>query len=234
MARASDLLELARSQLGVKESPPGSNRVKYNTAYYGREVSGPQYPWCCAFIWWLFREAGASGLFFGGQKTASCTTLRNWYRGRGQSVPAAEAKPGDLVFFVFDGGKSGGMNHIGVCERAEPGYITTIDGNTGTGSEANGGAVMRRRRALKYVGGVARPNYESEDDDMTQEQFNDLMDKYIAQISAQEPSPWSREAREWAEGRGIINGDETGRKKYKKPCTREELVQILFNQSKGG
>ena len=52
------LLELARGELGTRESPAGSNRVKYNTAYYGREVSGAAYPWCCVFIWWLFREAG--------------------------------------------------------------------------------------------------------------------------------------------------------------------------------
>ena len=28
---------------------------KYNTAFYGREVSGRAYPWCMAFIWWVFR-----------------------------------------------------------------------------------------------------------------------------------------------------------------------------------
>ena len=32
MAGVNDLLELARSQLGGKEAPAGSNRVKYNTA----------------------------------------------------------------------------------------------------------------------------------------------------------------------------------------------------------
>lgn len=62
MTDINKILELARSQLGVKEAPAGSNRVKYNTAYYGREVSGGAYPWCCAFIWWLFREAGAPEL----------------------------------------------------------------------------------------------------------------------------------------------------------------------------
>lgn len=37
-ARASELLPLAQRELGVKEVPAGSNTVKYNTAYYGREV----------------------------------------------------------------------------------------------------------------------------------------------------------------------------------------------------
>ena len=40
MATVSELLEIARRQIGVKESPPNSNNVRYNTWYYGREVSG--------------------------------------------------------------------------------------------------------------------------------------------------------------------------------------------------
>ena len=38
--RKEEILALAKRQLGVREEPMGSNRVKYNTAYYGREVSG--------------------------------------------------------------------------------------------------------------------------------------------------------------------------------------------------
>ena len=52
---AEKILDTARAQLGIREEPPNSNRVKFNTAYYGREVSGSAYPWCCAFVWWVFR-----------------------------------------------------------------------------------------------------------------------------------------------------------------------------------
>ena len=34
------VLQIAEWQLGVVEMPINSNKVKYNTAYYGREVSG--------------------------------------------------------------------------------------------------------------------------------------------------------------------------------------------------
>ena len=197
MAGVNDLLELARSQLGVKEAPAGSNRVKYNTAYYGREVSGGAYPWCCAFIWWLFREAGAPELFYGGGKTASCTTLYNWYRRQGQAVEKAEIRPGDLVFFNFDGNPAV-MNHIGICESVEPGYVTTIDGNTGTTNEANGGAVMRRRRALRYVGGAARPAYTEEEEGMK-------LYRYVAEMPE-----WAREAATKAINNGLIKMDEHG------------------------
>ena len=61
------VLQIAEWQLGVVEVPTNSNKVKYNTAYYGREVSGGAYAWCMAFIWWVFREAG-----FGLCKAAGC------------------------------------------------------------------------------------------------------------------------------------------------------------------
>ena len=197
MTDINKILELARSQLGVKEAPAGSNRVKYNTAYYGQEVSGGAYPWCCAFIWWLFREAGVPELFYGGGKTASCTTLYGWYKRQGQAVGKADIRPGDLVFFNFDG-KPAVMNHIGICESVEPGYVTTIDGNTGTTNEANGGAVMRPRRAMKYVGGVARPRYGEMEEGMK-------LYQYVADMPE-----WARAAATKAINNGIIKMDEHG------------------------
>ena len=69
------VLQIAEWQEGVVEMPSNSNKVKYNTAYYGREVSGRAYPWCMTFVWWVFREAG-----FSLYKTASCTAFVNRYR----------------------------------------------------------------------------------------------------------------------------------------------------------
>ena len=98
MAASEDLLALARREIGTKEQPAGSNRVKYNTEYYGWEVSGRAYPWCCVFLWWLFRMCGASALFYGGARTASCGTLMDYARRNGLLV-TKDYRPGDLVFF---------------------------------------------------------------------------------------------------------------------------------------
>lgn len=203
------ILDLARSQLGKKENPMGSNRVKYNDEYYGMAVKGVEYPWCCVFQWWLFRHAGASALFFGGERTASCTALWRDYQKRGQSVDKENIRPGDLVFFVFDGGKSGGMNHVGVCESVEPGYVTTIDGNTGS-SEANGGTVARKRRSLNYVGGVARPAYEEENAAQSTAAGETVgngqrLYRYVAEMPE-----WAREAAVKAIQKGILRMDGTG------------------------
>lgn len=44
MPTGKDVLQVAISQIGIKEFPANSNRVKYNTWYYGKEVSGSAYP----------------------------------------------------------------------------------------------------------------------------------------------------------------------------------------------
>ena len=69
---------------------------------------------------------------------------------------------------------------------------------------------------------------KGDDDEVTQEQFNTMMNAYLEQLGEQEPSQWSEEARGWAEDNGIIAGDENGKKKYKQPCTREQMVQFLY------
>lgn len=69
---------------------------------------------------------------------------------------------------------------------------------------------------------------QMEEDDMTQETFNEMMEAYLAQLARRAPSDWSEEARAWAEGEGIIAGDETGAKQYKNFCTREQMVTFLY------
>ena len=95
MATAKDIVDLAASFVGVKENPPDSNNVIFNTDYYGRHVYGGAYPWCCAFVWDIFRRAGASELFYGGQKTAYCPEVVNWGRKMNLIVPYASGRPGD-------------------------------------------------------------------------------------------------------------------------------------------
>ena len=62
---------------------------------------------------------------------------------------------------------------------------------------------------------------------MTQETFNEMMNTYLEQLALQDPSNWSKAARDWCEANGIIQGDGEGHKMYKKFVTREELAQVL-------
>jgi len=221
------ILDLARGEIGVAESPAGSNRVKYNTAYYGWEISGASYPWCCVFLWWLFYEAGLSHLFYDGGKTASCGTLNTFARQNGQLVSAGY-RSGDLLFLRFSGTA---VQHIGLIERVNSdGTLTTIEGNTGMDSDANGGMVMRRVRPISCAAGAFRPDYEEEN--MTQEQFDTMMDAWLREQAEKAPSDFSAEARDWGENAGIILGDAKGNRQYKSFCTREQMLVFLDRFSK--
>ena len=174
--------------------------MKYNTAYYGREVSDGKHPWCAVFVWWVFREAGASDLYYGGDKTAYCPTLMSFHK----KQAVTDYRPGDIVFFNFSGRSSAG--HVGICESWDGTYITTIDGNTGSASEDNGGAVLRRRRHKKFIVGAYRPEYQ-EDDDMTQDQFDAMMENWMSRQAKKKPTQqWEIEGLERVVKAGVTDG----------------------------
>lgn len=126
MSKVLQLLQLARQQIGVAESPAGSNNVKYNTAYYGREVSGGNYSWCAVFVWWCMREIGCSDLYYDGAKTAYVPALLSWARSNRLTVK--DPQPGDWILFDWEPNDS--PNHIGIVEEVNSSTVTTIEGNS--------------------------------------------------------------------------------------------------------
>lgn len=71
-----------------------------------------------------------------------------------------------------------------------------------------------------------------EDEDMTQETFNKLMNNYMVELAKIQPGEWSAQARQYCESNGIINGDGSGNKMYKKYLTREEMAAIVYRLAK--
>ena len=162
MATANDVISLAASYIGTHEEPPGSNNVFANTDYYGHPVYGADYPWCCAFVWDIFRLANASELFLDGGKTAYCPTVANWAINTGRVCIYSEAQYGDLVLFDWDA--DGIADHIGfVVGLNEDGSLETIEGNTSDTDHSNGGYVLGRRRYPKEVLMVVRIDYPEEE-----------------------------------------------------------------------
>ena len=94
-------------------------------------------------------------------KTASCTAFLNRYQETAPTqVLQGNYRPGDIVLFDFTG-KRAKTVHAGIVESVgADGTITTIEGNTGTSSDANGGAVMRRTRKPSLVTRGIRPAYQ--------------------------------------------------------------------------
>ena len=161
---AGGVVKTAQGQIGITENPAGSNKVIYNTEYYGSEVSGDDYPWCCVFVWWCFSKSGNAEAFYDGGKVAGCSAVHTWAQNGGYIISGGEAKYGDLVLFSTD-------EHIEiVVANNGDGSYTTIGGNTGSGdsgSQSNGGGVFMRTR---YITGdfpitlFIRPPYSSKDD----------------------------------------------------------------------
>lgn len=136
------VLECALSQLGVKEYPPGSNNVKYNTWYYGREVSGAGYAWCAVFIAWCFYQTGIYERLDGLTNKAGCDPFMRWAKQKGYW--SRQPKVGALVLFDWEG--DGSADHIGIVESFSGNTVISIEGNTAIGNDSNGGEVMRRTR----------------------------------------------------------------------------------------
>ena len=206
---AEKILDTARAQLGIREEPPNSNRVKFNTAYYGREVSGAAYPWCMAFVQWVFAQAGVKLPL----RTASCGALMNAAKKAGQWV-TKDYRPGDVVIYDFPGGAA--TDHTGIIEKVTLTGVVAIEGNTSqAGSQSNGGQVCRKTRPYSQIVGVVRPNYKQEDKRMDNT-----------------PSPAHKEGVEWAVKNGILTGDAAGDLKLKEPVTRQQLCTMLFRFAK--
>lgn len=202
------VIEVARGELGVTESPPGSNRVKYWDEY-GAGWQGQ--PWCVAFQWWCFQHAGEGMAFFGGGKTASCGTLLRWYSAQGQTVAKKDIQPGDIVILNFSGTSE--TQHCGlVVDTLKLGYFQTIEGNTSqSGSQSNGGQVCLKTRNLSQVVGVCRPKYKEEEP--------------VKKTDYDEH--WAAPQIRWAMREGLLKGYPDGSFQPDKPVTRAEMAVIL-------
>lgn len=156
------LIEIARSQVGTARKP--TNKVKYNTSYYGHEVSGEEFKWCVVFLWWCMQKAGIPMSVF--PKSASVFAVRDWFKEpqRDRFFPTPTTPlVGDLVIFSY--------SHIGlVVDLMADRKMLTIEGNQGD-------AVRKVVHKLNEstIAGYCRPAYHmAEENDMTPKQAQQL------------------------------------------------------------
>ena len=161
----ADVLNIAVGQLGTTESPAGSNRTKY-----GKWMGLDGQPWCMSFVQWCFHQAGMPLP----HKTGSCSALLNWYQKNRPDCVVKDPQPGDIAIFTF--------GHTGIVERALPGSVMCIEGNTSpgqSGSQDNGGGVYRRQRNLALVRAFIRP-FPKKEDIMTGKEIYDALSDYLS------------------------------------------------------
>lgn len=146
MSSANDVLDLARSQLGM-HSP--DNRTPYNEEY---GMSGPGAAWCQMFVWWCLSHSGVDII-----RSAWTPSGIAFFEGRGRwTSGTAGVQPGDVIYFDYDNYAGQRTDHVGLVEAVSGGTIQTIEGNVG------GGYVKRlwHRSDASYIVGFGRPLYD--------------------------------------------------------------------------
>lgn len=145
------VLKVAKSQLGVMEQPPGSNRGPEVDEYIRRVGLNPKdkLPWCVAFVYFCFDEAAAA-LGRANPMIKTGGVLDHWAKAGQRGIPRisssrAVADPGLVQpghIFVIDFG--GGTGHTGLVLEVGAGKLITIEGNTNDGGSREGIGVFRR------------------------------------------------------------------------------------------
>ncbi len=151
------ILTFALSNLGVAESPVGSNwglKVRMFLASVG--ILRPA-AWCCAFACWCLKKAGAiPGIITStgyvpalvGEATRRGTLIKAGDVAAGQ----ADVYPGYLVAFweTFPDPKLNGWHHVGILKEAPDadGHYTTVEGNSNTSGSREGYEVVLQHRNI--------------------------------------------------------------------------------------
>ena len=148
---------LAQTQVGVEEIGATNCGVMVNDYKSATWLDSTHpFPWCAAFVCWLFRQSMEGGDYtFIRPKTASAWDFERWCLRQDRSVLLKKpwsgiALPGDVVIYKF--------SHIGIIESVskDKQTIFTIEGNTNDEGEREGGAVLRKERKASSVRSVIR------------------------------------------------------------------------------
>src|SRR4051812_17764387 len=115
MTSSADVLNVARSYLGVAENPAHSNRTIIGEKFGWNGVA-----WCAESVTVWQHEAGNSA--FNG--SASCSVLVGRYRDGSNGTWGVDPEPGDEGFL----GSSGGDHTFLIESNNGNGTVTTIEG----------------------------------------------------------------------------------------------------------
>lgn len=151
-----EALNVVKSQIGVRESPPNSNRGKEVNEYLksvGLSANLGNYPWCMAFIYWCFNKA-SQNLNKPNPLVKTGGVLRQWNETTCAKIKTSDAvnnpsliKPG----FVFIRSYGNGNGHTGIITAINGGYIYTIEGNSNNNGTREGIGVFELRRKINTI-----------------------------------------------------------------------------------
>lgn len=190
--------------------------------------------WCAATVTAAGIQAGLQNIIFG---ECSCSRMVSLYQQAGRWMEDDAYKPqiGDIVMYRWDDGanyaatdNTSSPNHVGVVAEVNGRVMTIIEGNKGQKVATRSLFVNGR-----YIRGYCLPDYASmaeteDDEEVTQEQFNQMAEVWMAQRGAQAlTEDWQREGLERAMDAGITDGS-----RPLAPCTRLEAAMMAAAKAK--
>ncbi len=157
MDKRSRVIECAKLQIDIKESPAGSNNVKFNK-WYGHGAIEGKWAWCGTFISYVFHFADVPlGEVDTPEGFHYVPSAQNYYRKHKQVTRTPQKA--DIVIFDFNGGLP---DHCGIFYKwVSDTKFLSYEGNTSPdekGSQSNGGRVCLKLRDIKNVTSFISPN----------------------------------------------------------------------------
>lgn len=164
MAKASEIIKVAQSWIGKKESDGSHKEIidiynSHKPLARGYKVKYTD-SWCATFISALAIKCGATDII---PTECSCQKMIALFDKLGVWVENESRTPnvGDIIFYDYQdngsGDNKGWADHVGIVEKAANDKVTVIEGNI---SEKVGRRVINVN--ARYIRGYAVPKYEKE------------------------------------------------------------------------
>lgn len=141
---ALEALRIARTQIGVRERPPGSNDGPEIKSYLLSAGLTKPNTWCMSFNYWCFEQA-SHNLKMINPLYRTGSVMQEWanripFRQFGSLI----AQPGDI--FILDHGH--GLGHAGIVDHWDPYKLVyfTVEGNSNNNGSRDGEAVVSHTR----------------------------------------------------------------------------------------
>lgn len=161
--QVQELIGYALSQVGVAETPKGSNKNKFALMidtqfpdFYNGKKNGAA--WCDVFVdacfLTCFGEEETLRLLCQPKKScgAGCKFSAGYFKAKKQFDNNASV--GDQIFFYDNKGE---INHTGIVYKVEGGYVYTVEGNSGNEVKTH-----RYATSNKKIAGYGHPAWKEE------------------------------------------------------------------------
>lgn len=170
MSIRDNVLHIAAQEVGyyAPDDPEvGSKYARWLADYTGEDWlkgSSTEIAWCCCFVSWVLKQAGADVPGFPSYNTDLVLSHNPTL------VRRDNCKVGDIIIWNWDGDST--TDHIGIINYVDGNYIQTIEGN-----HHNRVDVVDRSDCWDYVAAIIRPDYNAgEYDGSTVEVTSDYLD----------------------------------------------------------